>query len=36
MLANAPPAIAGGIEVEKMKPEPQERTKSIVAAVEAM
>ena len=27
---------AGGIEVEKMKPEPQERTKSTVAAVEAM
>ena len=36
MLASAAPAIAGGIEVEKMKPEPQERTKSTVAAVEAM
>jgi len=36
MLASAPAAIAGGIEVEKMKPAPQERTKSTVDSVEAM
>ena len=33
--AQPPYGVAGGIEVEKMKPEPQERTKSTVAAVEA-
>ena len=36
MLASAAAAIAGGSEVVKMKPAPQERTKSTVAAVEAM
>ena len=35
-LASAAAAMAGGSDVVKMKPEPQERTKSTVAAVEAM
>ena len=35
-LARAAAAMAGGNEVVKMKPVPQERMKSTVAAVEAM
>ena len=35
-LASAAAAMAGGSEVVKMKPEPQERTKSTVASLAAM